>query len=320
MTIPLCGLVLLLGQVQESPPPTYSIAWRPKVGHVVEYQIRSKVDIEGHLIQESAKLHGLVRSSSVVTGYALKTELREHSVSGEGGDITVPDAKDIWLESESEADPDVEELGGLSYAVEFLATKFAEKPVKIGQEWEMKSEEDDDEHYKAVALETLNGKKTLKVTATMTSKDSSSESTYWFRVDDGAMVRAEVHSKGTVEDPSGGKHSEDGNLTVEMYFESDEAIAAPSDEELKLKQKVADELKKLPLKINEAQADLGNYDVSYEEDRKTRYVVLLPKSLDAVKSETYPNGPTIRYRFKKEDSALESASIEEEVDSKKKDG
>jgi hypothetical protein len=312
--VPLFAL-LLLAQVPEK-PPTYDIAWRPKVGHVVEYDLRARHEIEGHTVTGSVKLKGVVKAWSPTSGYALRAQSRDCVMTAEGKDYKEPDVDEMWLESSSDHDEDADKLGEFGSAVELLATKFSDAPRKVGEEWTMEAD-DEKQRYRLIGPDDVGSHKAVKVSMASKSKDGQTNATYWFRKVDGQMLRAEVHVVGKFEDDDGDSHSHDSTLNIDLISESDEPPVKGGERELKLLEEVSRLLQKKPFELNEKQIDVANYDVTYEEDRLTRHVRLAAKAdVEGMKCEKYPQGPILRYRFKKKGDGFDSAQVEKEAEPK----
>jgi len=286
----------------------YDLQWSPKIGQVADYKltVTGKVDNEQH--DGEAKLRIVVKGATDSHGYSLLCDLTGQSQRAEGEEAKTPaDVTGVWMESQSDEDPDAAKFEDYETTVAILVASFGDKKRKIGDTWKL-SWGGELQSYKFVSLETVSGQPACKITMATGPDDSHEEDTFWIRVSDHMIVRCDEHTTGKDKDEDGKEYSYDQTYSMILTAESTYSTN-PTTEDLKLLDRVGPQLKCLSALPNPAQWVTGNYDSSFNEYRDYRVLVLKPKaSVDGMVTEGLPKNGVIACEISKDGKHI-SATI-----------
>jgi len=305
--ISVCAALLGLALVPQQ--KEYSLVWTPKLGQVVDYKLSVSGKVDDEQQEGEGKLHVVVRGATDSHGYSLLCDLtnQSHKTSGEA-DESPEDVMGVWMESDSEEDPDAAKFEDFETTAGILVASFGEKKRKVGDSWQM-SWGGEIQSYKMVAVETVSGTPACKMTMSTGPADAREEDTFWIRISDGLVVRCEEHTTGKEKDDEGKEYTYDQTYTMVLTGESTYSTKATT-EDLKVLDKVGPQLKCLSALSNPAQWTTGNYDPTFHEYRDVRVIVLKPKlSVDGIVSDGLPKNSTITCEVSKDGKRV-SATIE----------
>lgn len=281
-----------------------NLDWRPKSGQILEYRIHIEIPMENDPCLVDAKLRVRVATSD---GSNHSEVFDFHDAGGTLGDIdiTLPDIRNVWLHQAPMKEEDAKRLGVFAWVPGLMTEQFADDEVALGSKWTF--DNGGEINCEAIGIETVAGKPAIKLKVEARSEENKLiyRGTVWLAEADGSLLKARLDLPAAMMAGDEIPVPVLGLCTIERTGESVQPPLTVTADHLKAYRAFADFMTKSTGTASEAERNLDNFDVSFEEDDVAYFVKFIPKAdAKALQTKEHPKGRTATGRFDKKTLAL----------------